>query len=131
MNTSKKSHQNQEKIGISTSKEVTALIPQSSSEEKPVVLAEPSKLLASTESLPTSTTSMNNRFLTTSNAVPTVLPTEEDRMHAGFARVAVLALRDVGLCTMQRVLAEDQKTVLAIRVTFNPELWTEDLLLKK
>jgi hypothetical protein len=58
-------------------------------------------------------------------------PTEEDRRHELFLRVAAEVLEESGLCYRERVLAEDGKTTLAIRLVFSPVLWTEDLHLRE
>lgn len=125
MKTSNLSSRHKNQIGTSTSsQDQTPVIPPSLSVSKQGVLAAPSKPSASTASSNISTPSTLEQLAITSN----VVPTDDQRTHADFARAALLQLEAAGLCFRQRVLADDKKTVLAIRVIFHPSLWSEDII---
>lgn len=80
-----------------------------------------------TEPLPTSTIATPPPL----KPIKRVVPTKEDLEHALFLKVAAEVLEERGLCKRVKVLArEGSETVLAIRLEFDPALWTEQLELR-
>lgn len=111
----------------STSREATVKTLQSSSAGAPEVLAASSKQSLNSELLPTPTASIPTSLPAIKSAAK-VVPTEEDRKHAMFLKVAAAVLEHRGLCRREKVLAKDGSgKVLAIRLVFDPVLWTEQL----
>lgn len=56
------------------------------------------------------------------------VPTDEQIRHALFLKVAAEILEEHGLCKRIKVLAKDGSgRVLAIRLEFDPDIWTEQL----
>jgi hypothetical protein len=116
------------------SKDLTGNTPQSSSGESTGGKAQPSLQSARTDSMPTSTQTMNPQSHPMLSPEPpdlTTLPTtEKARQHAMVAKVALLFLLKTGLVRRFTVLSEDRTTVKEIRVVFDPGLWTQDFDLK-
>lgn len=113
-----------------TSRVQTEKTLQSSSAGAPVVKVDPGPS-PKMEPLPTSTANTQKQSKRTANAVPT----EEEILHAQFLKVAAEILEHHGLCRRERVMELDglgkpTGRVLAIRLVFNPDQWTEELLLR-
>jgi hypothetical protein len=114
----------------STSRDQTEKIPQSSSAGAPGVLAVPSKQSLKEVHLPTSTIVIPPPSKPIRPVVPTE-KTDEQVRHALFLKVAAEILEEHGLCKRLKVLAKDGSgTVLAIRLEFDPDIWTEQLELR-
>lgn len=110
----------------STSRGQTAKTPRSSSAGAPEARADQGPF-PKTAPLPTSTIVMPPPLKPIVNAAPT----EEDLRHALFLKVAAEVLEERGLCKRIKVLARDgSETVLAIRLEFDPAIWTEQLELR-
>ena len=110
----------------STSRDQTVKTPRSSSAGAPGVKADQGPF-PKMEPLPTSTVVMPLPL----KPIKTVVPTEEDRLHALLLKASAEALEERGLCKRVKVLARDgSETVLAIRLEFDPALWMEQLELR-
>jgi len=103
------------------SKGQTEPTPLLSSEEKTVVLAQPSKPLANSES------TLNSTPTTPKPSKVILSVSEKSRDHALLMKASLFQLRKAGLVKLFKVLSEDGKQTLEIQVVFDPSIWTENL----
>lgn len=113
----------------STSRDQTANSPQSLSATVPGVKVDQGPSLKTPETRPLPT------FIPVipPPSMPTIpaAPTDEDLRHALILKIAAEVLEEHGLCKREKVLARDGSgKVLAIRLVFDPDLWTEQLELR-
>jgi hypothetical protein len=122
----------------SLSRDQTGGIPPSSSGENTEGLVLPSEQSVSLGDTPISmltTKKQLGNMLSDENkgsTTPTTLKiNEKARQHATIARVALLQLEKAGLVKRYKVLSKDATTLQEIRVVFDPNLWTTDLVLSE
>jgi hypothetical protein len=107
----------------SISRDQTVKTPRSSSAGAPGVKADQGPF-PKTAPLPTSMVVMPPPL----KPIKPVVPTEADQTHALVLKVAAEVLEERGLCKRERVLAADGSgRVTAIRLVFDPAIWTEQL----